>query len=212
MKQASVKIPPNMGWLEVVLDDSEMNHLWECIRKGGERFNSELAGNISRSFKIDDRGNWFFKNTLKTLCDLYKKEFGDMGSLAGCSGRHPYFLENFWVNYQKQNEFNPMHVHSGIYSFVIWMKIPTKKKDQLKVNEFTRVNNQQVVSDFSIAYQDILGAQTGYRYEMNPDMEGNMIFFPARLPHIVYPFYKSGKDRISISGNITLDTSCEKKI
>ena len=46
-----------------------------------------------------------------------------------------------------------------------------------------------------------------------PDMAGRLLFFPANLRHQVYPFYNCGDDRISISGNICLDTNVplEKK-
>ena len=30
--------------------------------------------------------------------------------------------------------------------------------------------------------------------------------FPAKLPHLVYPFYSTDKTRISIAGNILYDT------
>ena len=32
-----------------------------------------------------------------------------------------------------------------------------------------------------------------------------MLFFPSKLNHVVYPFYTSNKNRISISGNVALD-------
>ena len=43
-------------------------------------------------------------------------------------------LNNFWVNYQKQYEFNPLHDHSGIYSFVIFVKIPPADLDEIKLS------------------------------------------------------------------------------
>ena len=51
---------------------------------------------------------------------------------------------------------------------------------------------------------DILGQMSNYTYEMNPEMEGTIVFFPAKLKHVVYPFYNCDEDRISISGNIQL--------
>ena len=39
---------------------------------------------------------------------------------------------------------------------------------------------------------------------MSPEMEGTMIFFPAKLKHTVYPFYDCKEERISISGNISI--------
>ena len=42
-----------------------------------------------------------------------------------------------------------------------------------------------------------------YDYEMNPEMEG----YARELKHVVYPFYNCDEDRISISGNIGLNTT-----
>ena len=39
-------------------------------------------------------------------------------------------LKAFWVNFQNQHEFNPVHSHDGFLSFVIWMKIPTSWEEQ----------------------------------------------------------------------------------
>jgi hypothetical protein len=36
--------------------------------------------------------------------------------------------------------------------------------------------------------------------------EGKIAFFPSKLSHCVYPFYSSDGIRISISGNIKLDS------
>ena len=42
---------------------------------------------------------------------------------------------------------------------------------------------------------------------MNPEMEGTMLFFPSKLSHEVFPFFNCDEDRISISGNIKLNTT-----
>ena len=42
---------------------------------------------------------------------------------------------------------------------------------------------------------------------MSPKLEGTMVFFPAQLRHAVYPFYNCDEERISISGNIALNTA-----
>ena len=41
---------------------------------------------------------------------------------------------------------------------------------------------------------------------MTPDDEGKIMFFPAKLPHIAYPFNDSDDVRISVSGNISFNT------
>ena len=52
----------------------------------------------------------------------------------------------------------------------------------------------------------MLGSIRPYTYEMSPKVEGTMLFFPSSLKHQVYPFYNCDEDRISISGNVALDT------
>ena len=34
----------------------------------------------------------------------------------------PYYMREWWVNYQYQHEFNPLHDHTGAYSFVNMVK------------------------------------------------------------------------------------------
>ena len=109
-----------------------------------------------------------------------------------------------WVNYQKQTEFNPRHNHTGIYSFVVWMKIPTNFKDQRKFK--IAESNSSMISNFVFDYKNMLGHETGSIYEMSPKMEGMMLFFPSELNHAVYPFYNCDEERISVSGNLMLDT------
>ena len=60
---------------------------------------------------------------------------------------------------------------------------------------------------FEFLYSNILGEHESTGIEMNPDMEGTMLFFPSALLHGVYPFYNCDEDRISVSGNIKLNTA-----
>ena len=54
---------------------------------------------------------------------------------------------------------------------------------------------------------DIVGKMSNYVYEMSPECEGTMLFFPAELIHQVYPFFECDEERITIAGNILIDTS-----
>ena len=116
----------------------------------------------------------------------------------------PYYLSNMWVNYQKQHEFNPVHDHTGIYSFVIWMKIPTDYKNQ-RENQIANRSNTNVISNFCFNYRTITGGNGQYVYQMSKGIEGTILLFPSQLQHTVYPFYNCEEDRISISGNIAIN-------
>ena len=201
--------PPALGWLEKKLSDQEMDYLWRCIENKNQdpRYRSTLAGNISGSYELMDRGDWFFKNTIIPLIKKYEKEFQNPAEDVPLSGNHPFYLYPWWVNYQKQNEFNPLHNHNGIYSFVIWMKIPTYWNQQKKQNDFARDSNSESISNFEFSFANLIGQYRTWTYRMSPEFVGTMVFFPSKLKHQVYPFYNCDDERISISGNILLNTT-----
>tara|TARA_R100000353_G_C6459605_1_gene183521 strand:- start:24 stop:659 length:636 start_codon:yes stop_codon:yes gene_type:complete len=198
--------PTNLGWLEYKLNTQEMDYVWRCIKNKKENTSKTLAGNITSSYSLLDRGDWFFTNVCYPLICEYGGRFGNLGSSAPIRTGHPYCLNRWWVNYQKQNEFNPIHNHGGVYSFVIWMKIPYDSKKQNQKN-IARNSNSPLISDFQFLYSDMLGRKSTHEYHLSSEYEGMMLFFPAKLDHQVYPFYDCDEDRISVSGNILIDTS-----
>ena len=206
MKKYDCVVPSQTGWIEVELDNTEIDFLWKSIENKGKSHKSQLVGQIDSSYQIFDKDNWFYDNTLLKLCDAYAESFNNIGSNLPTINKHPYFLENMWVNYQKQTEFNPTHDHKGVYSFVIWMQIPTEYNEQ-KENPIAKNTNTDIISNFCFDYRDIIGESQYHTYMMSKKMEGKMVFFPSKLTHTVYPFFNCSEDRISISGNISLDTS-----
>ena len=99
-------IPNVGGWLEIELQPQQLDHIWKCIEQKGEVHNKTLVGHIDNSYKLEDIDNIFWKNTLSPLCDKYGDSFDNMGRHIPVEGKHPYYLNNWWVNYQKQHEFN----------------------------------------------------------------------------------------------------------
>ena len=206
MKNLELITPRNLGWLKLKLDDKELKFLWDMINERGEKINDRLAGNIDSSYEIYDKGGWFTENVLLECGIKYEKNYGNIWSKVPITGSHPFTLSSMWVNYQKQYEFNPLHDHTGVFSFVIWMQIPTDYEDQKQIS-ITKDSNVDVVSNFVLNYHNTLGMIAQHVYAMSKEMEGTMLFFPSQLMHSVYPFFNCNKDRISISGNISIDTN-----
>ena len=206
MKNLELITPRNLGWLQLKLDDKELKFLWDMINERGEKINDRLAGNIDSSYEIYDKGGWFTENVLLECGIKYEKNYGNIWSKVPITGSHPFTLSSMWVNYQKQYEFNPLHDHTGVFSFVIWMQIPTDYEDQKQIS-ITKDSNLPVVSNFVLNYHNTLGMIAQHVYAMSKEMEGTMLFFPSQLMHSVYPFFNCNKDRISISGNISIDTN-----
>ena len=198
--EPKIQSPMPCGWLEYKLDTKEMDYLWRCVDKKSEhKLNYRLAGNIDSSFALEDKDDWFFNKTIIPLIDFYEQKVGNLGNRVPIYGKEcPYGMKEWWVNYQKQYEFNPSHSHKGVYSFVVWLKIPYEYEDQNKDKE----SNSNRRGIFSFQYTDMLGDIHACDYKLGKKYEGTMLFFPSKLNHEVYPFYNCEEDRISISGNI----------
>ena len=63
--------PAHMGWLQYRLSNTEMNYLWKCIENKKDDMKHTLAGNISNSYALIDEKDWFFRNTLLSVIDVY---------------------------------------------------------------------------------------------------------------------------------------------
>ena len=209
MKAQAIEPTGNLGWIETQLDKAYIDFLWMILKEGkekGDTHKNKLAGNISNSFSIDDKQNYFFKNVLKHHIKGYADEYGMHPFVSQTNDEKVNFnLMNFWANYQYKHEFNPSHRHSGVYSFVIWLKIPYHWEEQNKLPHLNGIKEiDKKPGLFEFEYINILGHIKTFSYLLTPDYEGTMLFFPAALRHCVYPFYNTDEPRISISGNIGL--------
>ena len=201
--------PRPVGWLEYTLSQEDINFLWDCVENKGDTHKAYLIGHITHSFKLYDKNNWFFDNVILPLLNRYVDEFSNLGQEVPInSGYAPYYLDQWWVNYQRQGDFNPLHTHGSVYSFAIWLKIPTEHAEQNDSPLAKGINHGGTprISCFEFAYCDILGKVSNYTYALNKSDPVKMLFFPAKLHHMVYPFYNCEEDRITIAGNIGLDT------
>tara|TARA_R100000656_G_scaffold118251_1_gene91846 strand:+ start:222 stop:842 length:621 start_codon:yes stop_codon:yes gene_type:complete len=195
---------PNVGIIESKLNKEAMNKLKLYIKNKKNKANHTLAGNINGSFYLEDEDDWFFKNVLISLIKEYSEEERNSITPTILTKNCHHVLNKLWVNFQKKYEFNPIHDHAGVFSFVIWIKIPSSYKKEKKLN-FVKECNSPCPNTFEFSYTNTLGKISTYRYHLEPKDEGTILLFSSQLVHLVYPFYLSDKDRISVSGNICLD-------
>ena len=115
-------------------------------------------------------------------------------------------LEPIWVNFQKKTEYNPLHDHTGIFSFVIWVNIPYDLKTEMEM-PCVASSNSPLATTFNFVYTNVFGEIAMLPFFAESKYEGTILFFPSQLKHLVYPFLSSDKHRITISGNITVDAT-----
>lgn len=203
--------PPSGGWLHIKLNDQSIKRIDSYIQKSEEKpvnINGALAGNISTSNILEDTEDWFLKNVLYDCVERYidafppNREMKVAIDITKTFDVSKFILNSFWVNYQKQYEFNPIHDHTGLFSFVIWKKMPVEWMDQLEVPN-CKYSGSPCAGNFAFLYNDIFGSPQTYQYGISKDLENTMLFFPSSLKHLVNPFYNSEETRISISGNLS---------
>jgi uncharacterized protein (TIGR02466 family) len=109
-------------------------------------------------------------------------------------------LTSLWINYMKNNEFNPSHTHSGDLSFVIYLKVPNDLKEENK-----KYIGTDPCGPGGISFVNDLKSDKMIVSEVNifPE-ERECYIFPSKLHHMVFPF-KSNCERISVSGNINMN-------
>ena len=112
-------------------------------------------------------------------------------------------LGSLWVNFQQQGEYNPVHQHDGIFSFVIWLQIPYTRADEQQSGPGQR-RDYKSNGDFHFHFTDTLGSIRSHHMMIDRSWEGQICLFPAEMHHVVYPFYSTDQLRISVSGNLHL--------
>jgi hypothetical protein len=189
------------GYLTCKLPEFVKEELEKSIKKTLKNkedqvdYRHKLAGNISQEFKLK------ITPKIKYLTENMSKEYFNVfgNKISFYEEDLDFKLKTLWLNLQKKHEFNPVHTHSGVFSFVIWTKIPYDVEKEL---ELFKKSNGSSASLFSFIFTDCFGTTHTRGIKVDKSLEWSMVFFPATLAHTVYPFFTSNDTRISISGNV----------
>ena len=106
-------------------------------------------------------------------------------------------LMSSWIVRQFENEYNPVHYHSGHVSGVGYLKVPkTFGENPQKKN-----NNHNGKIDLVHGTRQFLSESS---FVITPEV-GYFYFFPHYMMHTVYPFNGTKEERRSISFNAKID-------
>jgi len=204
---------PNRGFLlvDVPVDvlssiNNEINSI-SSNRTASKKMTKELVGQIANEFEMFDSRSTIEKLSLE-LINEYERHFKHASLRCDVLQNlklNPSMFElgPLWVNFQKKYEYNPPHKHSGVYSFVMWIKIPYNIQDERNAeNSINSFRNSNGI--FYFQFIDSLGEINKFSFDADKSYEGKMLFFPAEMWHGVNPFFTSDNERISVSGNIFL--------
>ena len=202
---------PNVGILNAKFTDDELKPMLDEINDiktknfSAKKFNSKLAGNLEKGFELIECHS-YINLLLLPLTKTYDKQFKIADEIGGPIFKKPIpvTLKHLWVNFQKKNDFNPIHRHGGVFSFVIWIDIPYAIDDE-KSQPTSKESTSNIPGHFQFVYTNILGETSSYNIPADYTFKNQMVMFPAKLSHSVYPFRTSDEYRISVSGNFGFD-------
>jgi hypothetical protein len=143
---------------------------------------------------------------VSTVVEKYNNAYPSyINSIRVLNRNLPFSYGRPWMNFQSKGEFIPVHHHTGILAYAIWVKIPFDYEDEYVSIENDPNRTWATTTSFQFQYVDILGRMRDKLLPSIKQTEGKIVMFPASLSHCVYPFYSSNDFRISVSGNVLLD-------
>jgi hypothetical protein len=200
------------GFLTCSVPDCVREELEETVKKvqddakNYKDFRNELVGHMEQEYEIPITPN--IKYLVETLSYEYDKVFNNgipsdevqsqFSFETDEQNKILYELKLLWINFARKYDFNPLHVHQSVFSFVIWVSVPYDLQEELSRYKA----NYPSTSLFSFTYINSLGKICSKKLPIDKTWEWKMAFFPASLHHSVNPFYTSDEYRISIAGNV----------
>ena len=180
--------------VKVKITDDFKKLLLNEARKNKLDFTDKLAGILDKETGYSDESKNLIVPEISKYLGVYDQMFEKFINKPYQKKPH-YIMTALWINYQKQNDFNPPHDHDGKLSFVIYLQIP----DELKKENAAYKGKSCGPGGIQFVYGD--GPRDCVTYQSFMPKENDMYIFPAWLKHWVAP-YKSDCVRISVSGNV----------
>ena len=199
----------NPGVFSWKLNEEHMNLLWSYVRESSNRGGWVLDDN-NKVVKRDNFQEWSLHDTtgrfqsevLGPAISKYIEYWGYPTAVLGTHYPIPKF-SRFWVRLSTRGEYRALHEHPSIWSFVIWMNLPFDNESERSKD----LNDAYPeAANFTIIYTDSVGRIKKQPYYLTKEDEGTIILFPSALNHIVYPHHSTDEYRISIAGDISVDS------
>lgn len=197
---------PNPGVLQADLDKDQIDNLWKIVHESSPD-SASWDGNTLLSIDTDSK-QWgmiddgtFQKNVLMPMVEEYINQFGVPFSHK-TSNYHGFVLNRLWTRASTEGDYQSLHDHQGVFTFVVWMKIPFDGEEE----NIAQGGFRPDASDFGLVYMDTCGRLSKKHWTLTSEMEGTILLFPSDINHIVYPHFTTKEYRISVAGDIALNS------
>ena len=165
----------------------------------------QLAGRIKKQTHLDEVISDTTRNVILNHC----KNFFEQTSGGQELPMSAMTLDSIWSNIQEAREYNPVHQHTGNFSFVIYTRndLEDLSIKEIQDNEYDNkvidYDNQRPLAGMIELFYGEGNWMNWTSYQHIPK-RGDILIFPSWLRHTVYAHYETGKIRISVAGNVSL--------
>ena len=164
----------------------------------------QLAGRIKKQTHLDEViSESVRQDILKHCASFYEQTSGGQELPLSTMS-----LDSIWSNIQEAREYNPVHQHTGNFSFVIYTRNDLedlsveKMQDNEYDNKIVDYDNQKPLAGMiELFYGE--GNWMNWTSFTHVPKRGDILIFPSWLRHTVYAHYETGKIRISVAGNVS---------
>lgn len=202
------------GYLLSKLSNTELAPILEEVGQIEANFssatphNKSLAGNLQKEFLLSENMHHYLGSVVIPYIKILEDKYKYLENINMLDSNYPIKLQTAWVNFQSKHEFNPLHNHTGVISFVLWVRVPYMIEDEL-ANPSSMYSKMKCPAHFSFVHGSAMGEIIQELIPVDKTYEGVLCVFPAKMYHQVYPFYTSEDYRISVSGNFCIDTKAK---
>jgi len=173
---------------------SEVDQIEQDVASAEETASGLTSKGVPKHYRFTKPTEDLLKQYILECTQLYRNSCHYLMTFDAPNITPEYYCERPWINFQKAGEFIPNHMHGGVLSYTIWLRIPD-------VVDYTK---DQFSGQLEFTYTDILGRTQGATMNVDKNSIGKTMMFPSLLRHCVYPFSDSTETRISVSGNVFL--------
>ena len=177
----------------------ELNNYVDKIVTNNEKekeldYGQYLVGDVTQEFKLEkdilEKSGWlnFLAQSASKWIELQTEK-----------KIKKFQLIESWIVRQFENEYNPVHWHSGHLSGAGFLKVPKNLGSFIQKKD---------TKDYPGGMLELIHGSKAFlsnaKFRIKPEI-GDFYFFPNYLMHTVYPFKDTKEERRSISFNAKID-------
>tara|TARA_R100000742_G_C4268006_1_gene86292 strand:+ start:14 stop:715 length:702 start_codon:yes stop_codon:yes gene_type:complete len=206
--EINFQTPKNYGVIDAKLTDDQLEKVWALLKKYSHESAIWEGNNLvnvdedHKQWEITDADHYFEDNILRPVVNSYVQKWG-LPIRIQHTHEHGLVFSRLWCRASTRHDYQSLHDHQSVLTFVLWMNIPFNSKIERSIQAGFRPEAGDVV----LEYHNTCGQLEKMSWHISKECSGQMILFPSNWQHVVYPHHSTDEYRIAIAGDIALDST-----